>query len=52
MLGGILMKISANKPISESVGFRTHKAMLNVSNWYNANSKSGSFKPMPTIRCF
>ncbi|MBP1538213.1 MAG: SdpI family protein [Ruminococcus sp.] len=42
MLGGILMKISANKPISETVGFRTHKAMLNVTNWHNANSKCGS----------
>jgi hypothetical protein len=41
MLGGILMKKTANKPISETVGFRTHKAMLNVTNWHNANSKCG-----------
>lgn len=42
MLGGILMKISANKPISETVGFRTHKAMLNVTNWHAANHKCGT----------
>ncbi len=42
MLGGILMKITANKPINETVGFRTQKAMQNVTNWHNANSKCGT----------
>lgn len=42
MLGGILMRKVANKPINETIGFRTHRAMLNVTNWHNANSKCGS----------
>lgn len=42
MLGGILMKITANKSINETVGFRTQKAMQNVTNWHYANSKCGT----------
>ena len=42
MLGGIVMRVTANKPINETVGFRTHKAMLNVVNWHDANHKCGT----------
>ena len=41
ILGGILLMITANKPINGAVGFKTHKAMLNVSNWHYANRKCG-----------
>ena len=41
ILGGILLMMTANKPINGAVGFKTHKAMLNVSNWYYANRKCG-----------
>lgn len=41
MLGGILLMMTANKPINSAVGFKTHKAMLNVSNWHYANRKCG-----------
>lgn len=41
ILGGFIMKLTANKPISETVGFRTHEAMINVVNWHYANSKCG-----------
>ena len=43
MLGGILMMKIANKPINETIGFRTHRAMLNVTNWHDANQKCGTF---------
>ena len=42
MLGGILMRKVANKPINETIGFRTHRAMLNVANWHYANQKCGT----------
>ena len=42
MLGGVLMRITANKPINETVGFRTQKAMQNVTNWHYANGKCGT----------
>ena len=42
MLGGILMRKIANKPINETIGFRTHRAMLNVTNWHYANQKCGT----------
>lgn len=41
MLGGILMKKTADKPINETIGFRTHKAMQNEENWHYANSRCG-----------
>lgn len=42
MFGGIAMRVIANKPINVTIGFRTHKAMINVVNWHDANRKCGT----------